>query len=66
MPDDPSELYVFFDDVIPGVANDPNDGWTYDPNTNTITFHGAACDALKDGSVADVDVVFGCDIPIPG
>lgn len=65
-PDDPSEIYVFFEDMVPGVPNDPNNGWTYDPNNNTITFHGAACEALKSGGVVDVDVVFGCDVPIPG
>ncbi|MDC0717410.1 VWA domain-containing protein [Nannocystis bainbridge] len=66
VPDDPSEIYVFFEDMIPGLPNDAGNGWTYDPSTNTITFHGTACDALKDGLVDDVDVVFGCDVPIPG
>lgn len=65
-PDDPSKVYVFFNDDPAGVPNDPLNGWTYDPNTNTISFHGAACEALKDGTVLDVDVVFGCNIPIPG
>lgn len=66
VPDDPNEIYVFFEDMVPGVPNDPNNGWTYDPNTNTVTFHGIACEALKAGQVVDVDVVFGCDVPIPG
>jgi hypothetical protein len=66
VPEDPNEIYVFFEDMVPGIANDPQNGWTYDPNTNTISFHGTACESLKNGGVVDVDVVFGCDVPIPG
>jgi len=66
VPEDPNEIYVFFEDMVPGIPNDPANGWTYDPNTNTVTFHGTACEALKNGGVVDVDVVFGCDVPIPG
>lgn len=65
-PDDPNMLYVFFNDDPAGIPMDPVNGWTFDPNTNTLSFHGAACEALKSGTVMDVDVVYGCDIPIPG
>jgi hypothetical protein len=65
-PPDPDDIYVFFDDDPKGVPYDPVNGWTYDPDTQTIHFHGAACEALKNGEVADLDVVFGCPTPIPG
>ncbi len=61
----PGEVNVFFDNLTAGVPNNATDGWTYDPTTNTITFHGAACDAIKNGDVDDIDVVFGCDAPTP-
>jgi len=66
VPDDPNKIFVFFDDDPAGVPRDPNNGWTYDPVTNTITFHGPACDAIKSLTVTDVDVVFGCNVPVPG
>jgi hypothetical protein len=64
VPPDPDELYVFFDDQT-GVPNDPVDGWDYDAATNTITFHGGACGALQTCQVTDVDIVFGCNEPVP-
>ena len=27
---------------------------------------GAACQQLQSGTVSDIDVVFGCDFPVPG
>jgi hypothetical protein len=45
------------------VDQDPVDGWTYDQGTNSITFHGAACDAMKDGQVAEVSVDLACGTP---
>ena len=65
-PDDPSKIHVFFNDDPAEIPMDPNNGWTYDPNSNTIHFHGEACKALTDGVVIDIDVVFGCNAPIPG
>jgi hypothetical protein len=63
VPPDPAEIYVFFDKLIPGVPTDPTNGWTYDPNTNTITFHGSSCEAIKAGTIVDIDIVYGCDEP---
>lgn len=66
VPPNPNEVYVFFDDVE-SVPNDPTqqNGWTYDPATNQVTFHGPACEKLQKGEVTDVDIVFGCDEPTP-
>jgi len=59
------QIYVFFNNDPVGVSADPSDGYTYDPSTNTLTFNGAACDALQSGTVTDIDVVFGCPKPTP-
>jgi hypothetical protein len=59
------QLYVFFNNDPAGIQDDPTNGYTYDPTTNTLTFHGDACDALEAGSVSDIDVVFGCAHPTP-
>lgn len=45
---------------------DATDGWTYDPATNTITFHGAAGASIQGGAIADVDIVYGCNMPPVG
>ena len=66
VPEDASQIYVFFDKDPAGVPNDANDGWTYDPTTNSVTFHGAACEAIKNGSVVEVDIVYGCNMPPVG
>ncbi len=63
VPPDVAEIYVFFDKDPAGVPNDPTNGWTYDPVTNTVTFHGAACEAIKSGTVVDIDIVYGCNEP---
>ena len=59
------DMYVFFNDEPGGVDEDATDGYTYDASTNSITFHGAACESIKEGTVADIDVVFGCPAPTP-
>lgn len=66
VPEDAGKIYVFFDDDPAGIPQDGTNGWTYDPVTNTVTFHGTSCAAIQGGTVADVDVVFGCNIPVPG
>lgn len=66
VPPDPNKVFVFFDNVK--VARDPTHtaGWEYDAATNQITFYGVDCGKLKAHEIADVDVVFGCDTPVPG
>jgi hypothetical protein len=65
-PPDPSEIYVFFDNMEK-VMRDPSHmtGWDYDPMNNQVTFYGETCEKLKSGAVTDVDIVFGCDEPTP-
>ncbi len=64
-PQDPSKVFVFFE----GTTSVPRDashaqGWDYDTRTNTVTFYGTTCDALRAGQVRKVDVVLGCNAPI--
>ncbi|MBI4699953.1 MAG: VWA domain-containing protein [Deltaproteobacteria bacterium] len=59
------KLWVFFNKDPNPVPSDPKDGWTYDPATNTLSFHGAACEKLKSGQVTDIDVIFACTQPTP-
>ena len=66
VPADATQIYVFFDKMEPGIPNDPVDGWTYDPVTNSVTFHGMSCDDIKSGAVVDVDIVYGCNMPPVG
>lgn len=63
VPPDPGSIFVFFNNEP--LSGDATNGWTYDAATNTVTFHGTSCDQLKAGTVTDVDVVFGCDMPTP-
>jgi hypothetical protein len=60
-PPDPDKVYAYFDGTL--VPGDPTNGWTRDPVTNTVTFHGTSCDSLQSGSVKNVSVVFGCPDP---
>jgi len=64
-PTDPAAVFVFFDDAT-AVPRDMTrtEGWDYAPDARSITFYGGPCDALRDGTVGDVDVVFGCPEPI--
>jgi hypothetical protein len=65
-PPDPTAIYAFFNKTT-DVPRDPTmtNGWQYDATTNTVTFYGAACTEIESGTVTDVEVVFGCDEPVP-
>lgn len=62
---DPRLFQVSFDGggLIPRNESRTS-GWDYDAATNTITFYGAECTQLQSGSVANVDVDFGCPGPL--
>lgn len=64
-PEDLAEMFVFFND-LEEIDPDAVNGWTYDANTMTLRFVGAACQQLQSGTVSDIDVVFGCAMPVPG
>ncbi|MBK7583845.1 MAG: VWA domain-containing protein [Myxococcales bacterium] len=63
-PPNSTGVYVYFNDDPTGVPSDPNNGWSYDPTTNKLTFNGTACTQLKSGTVTDIDVVYGCPGPV--
>jgi hypothetical protein len=60
-PPDPDNVRVTLDNDK--VERDPAraNGWEYqDAGQTIIEVHGAACDAIKSSSAANVDIVFGC------
>ncbi len=61
VPPEGTKIYVYFDASVDTIAEDPVDGWTYDPATTTVTLHGAACDQVKSGEVSEVVVSYDCD-----
>jgi hypothetical protein len=64
-PEDPNQVYAFFDGM--SVPRDPThaDGWDYDAATNEVTFYGMACGKLEEGKINKLDVVYGCNAPPP-
>jgi hypothetical protein len=47
------------------ISPSPTVGWTFDAATNTVTLHGAACDALKQNASTKIGVQYGCPGPPP-
>ncbi|MBT9556794.1 MAG: VWA domain-containing protein [Myxococcales bacterium] len=60
VPADIEELFIFFDDVEQPRDPAHTAGWDYSLGTNTVTFYGSSCSALKSGSVNDLVMVYGC------
>lgn len=60
-PSSASELTVYQDDEL--VSQDPSHqaGWDWNPDSNTLTFYGAACDAILGGATENVRIQFACD-----
>lgn len=56
---DGNELIVYQDDELVGQDPSHQDGWDYDPGTNTVTFYGPACDAILGGQTDNVRFQFG-------
>jgi hypothetical protein len=65
-PSDLDKVFVYLDDAKVQRDTAHGGGWDYDASSNSITFYGSECDKLKNNASADIDVVFGCDQPIPG
>jgi hypothetical protein len=47
------------------VSPSPTVGYSFDPATNTVSLHGAACDLLKSNASTKVGVLYGCPGPPP-
>ena len=58
------DLFVYFNDDPAGVPEDAANGYTFDMDANTVSFHGSACMRITDGDVSDIDIVFGCPGPV--
>ncbi len=56
---DGTDLTVYQDDELVGQDPAHQDGWDYDPGTNTVTFYGPACDAILGGQTDNVLIQFG-------
>ena len=63
VPEDLADLYVYQDDTAVEQDTTHTNGWDYDPAEGTLTFYGAACDALENGTVTDLNIVYGCPDP---
>ena len=61
VPNDPSRLRLYFDDLEVGRSSLHTDGWDYDSANNTLTIYGASCDQLQGGAVGELRVDYGCE-----
>lgn len=63
-PQDLDQTYVIYSgtELVP---RDPDHaaGGDYDPDAMTLTMYGSYCDRLRDHSVTDINVTFGCPSP---
>ena len=57
-PSDASLIVAYINGVA--VPQDPTNGTTYDPASNTLDFHGTSCDQIKSGASSNLDIVYGC------
>ena len=57
-PADASLIVAYIGGVA--VPQDPANGTTYDPGSNSLVFHGASCDQIKAGAASSLDIVYGC------
>jgi hypothetical protein len=62
VPEDLSQLYVYFDRTLVARDTTQSNGWNYDPAATQLTFYGADCDRLRSGGVASLVIVYGCPI----
>jgi hypothetical protein len=60
---DPSLIRVTENGAV--LSPSPTNGYSFDPSTNTVTLHGAACDMLKSNASTKVGVLYGCPGPPP-
>ncbi|MGH7285149.1 MAG: vWA domain-containing protein [Polyangiaceae bacterium] len=60
-PPDPTLLNIYFDNVV--VPKDPENGWSYDGSTVTLT--GTACNEVLSGKVLNLRVIAGCPTVVP-
>ena len=47
------------------VKQDADNGWSFGANSQTIVLNGDTCEKVKSGQATNVQVVFGCETPLP-
>ncbi|MCU1279597.1 MAG: putative secreted protein [bacterium] len=57
-PADASLIIAYIGGVA--VPQDPTNGTSYDPGSNSLIFHGTSCDQIKSGAASSLDIVYGC------
>lgn len=62
-PKDPDLTNVYFDQTV--VPYDDVDGWVWKPSPSVIELYGKACQELKAGQVARVQITTGCPTEAP-
>lgn len=63
VPEDLADLYVYADGTEVGRDQTQTEGWDYDPASGTLTFYGGICQDLQDGTITDLNIVYGCPDP---
>ena len=63
VPEDLADLYVYADGTQVDRDQTQAEGWDYDPASGTLTFYGGICQDLQDGTITDLNIVYGCPDP---
>lgn len=59
-PPDDDDLSVYIDREVSPRDATHTEGWDYDSATNQMTFFGATCTGLQDGTAGELLIVYGC------
>jgi hypothetical protein len=57
-PPDPTNIAVTGDNKI--IPKDPVNGWSYGPGMMSVILNGTSCEAVKAGTIQQVQTIFGC------
>jgi hypothetical protein len=60
---DLTNVAVYLDKNL--VKQDADNGWSFGANSQTIVLNGDTCEKVKSGQATNVQVVFGCETPLP-
>jgi hypothetical protein len=63
VPEDLADLYVYADGTQVDRDQTQSEGWDYDAGSGTLTFYGQVCQDLQDGTITDLNIVYGCPDP---
>jgi hypothetical protein len=63
LPPEPDNVTVLADGQPVPRATGGGDGWDYQPDESTITFTGSYCTGIQDGTISQVEFIFGCQGP---